>query len=440
MVLAVALSLAGATSSAVANAAPRPQPPAITVTALQAVPVPKPDAAPTPTTPQPRTPTPSRTITQVPTTPAAKANAPKAEQGPHHRAHTSPKPHRPASTPPSKHETARAPSPAALPTPALAHADQGLGSIPIGLFTLGAVLLVAFLALAVKKTRSSPRRSDTTKPEPVAGPADARVGRVRPDQPPTLHTPTLVKGALVLCDSKPDTKRVTATLLRRFGAGVETADDLETALGALRGGANAAVLAGTPGGAQLASAAWWPPTIVLGRVFAEAELRPVFSAAGRDVVAAHLSPDQARLDSELERAFRYLAGVRGENYESEPANPVPAGMQTTHAANRRAGREFTDRIAAATGLTDREAALVVEAFLDTINDALRDREPVKLTGFGTFSTRRIANRAAVTPDEAGAKAVTPPTAVPTFSAGSGLREAMRATPADALPEGNAGEG
>ena len=178
---------------------------------------------------------------------------------------------------------------------------------------------------------------------------------------------------------------------------------------------------------------------MLGRVFAEAELRPVFSAAGRDVIAAHLAPNQERLDSELERAFRYLASVRGKDYQPEAANPVPADVET-HAWNRRAGREFTDRIAAATGLTGRDSALVLDAFLDTITAALRNREPVKLTGFGTFSTRRMTTLAAVTRGEAGSEAVTRPTNVPTFSAHSGLREAVRGTNANALPEKNTGEG
>jgi hypothetical protein len=118
-----------------------------------------------------------------------------------------------------------------------------------------------------------------------------------------------MRGALVLCDSQLDTKRVAATLLRRFGSGVEAARDLDGALVALRAGAKAVVWAGTLGAEALPSSAWWPPTIVLGSTFVEADISAVFDRAGREAIAVYSSTEQAELDAELERAFRYLEGL-----------------------------------------------------------------------------------------------------------------------------------
>lgn len=122
--------------------------------------------------------------------------------------------------------------------------------------------------------------------------------------------PNRVTGTLVLCTSPLDTERVTATLLHRFGSAVEAAQDLDSALLALREGARAVVCGDALGAEELPSVESWPPTIVLGTTFVDTELSALFDRAGRDAIAAYSSTDQAELDRELERAFCYLEGPR----------------------------------------------------------------------------------------------------------------------------------
>ena len=44
--------------------------------------------------------------------------------------------------------------------------------------------------------------------------------------------------------------------------------------------------------------------------------------------------------------------------------------------------EFTDKVAAKSGLSKRDATKAVDAFLDSITEALRSGEQVAFTGFG----------------------------------------------------------
>jgi hypothetical protein len=182
----------------------------------------------------------------------------------------------------------------------------------------------------------------------LARPEDARPLRSPPPQPtrpkrslrrvtpvpatvrgPLPNRPDGMRGTLVLCNPDLDVERIVATLLRRFGSGVAAALDLEGALVALRRGANAVVCPGVLGAEELPATGWWPPTIVLGSTFVEAELRPVFGRAGREAIAACSSAEQADLDSEFERAFRYLDGL--------PRQPAAAERRT--ASDRRSAAE-----------------------------------------------------------------------------------------------------
>ena len=54
--------------------------------------------------------------------------------------------------------------------------------------------------------------------------------------------------------------------------------------------------------------------------------------------------------------------------------------------------EFTDRVAAKSGLSKRDATKAVDAFLDSITDALRSGEQVSFTGFGKFSPQHRKER------------------------------------------------
>jgi DNA-binding protein HU-beta len=60
-------------------------------------------------------------------------------------------------------------------------------------------------------------------------------------------------------------------------------------------------------------------------------------------------------------------------------------------------QELTKRIATQTQLTQKKAAEILEATLDTIRDSLKAGQEVRLVGFGSFKVRRSAARMGVNP-------------------------------------------
>ena len=88
-------------------------------------------------------------------------------------------------------------------------------------------------------------------------------------------------------------------------------------------------------------------------------------------------------------------------------------------------QEFVDRVASKAGIEKRDAAKAVDAFLDSITDALKSGEDVSFTGFGKFSTQQRAARQGVNPRNPGEKVNIPAATVPKFSAGSSLEQAVR---------------
>ena len=88
-------------------------------------------------------------------------------------------------------------------------------------------------------------------------------------------------------------------------------------------------------------------------------------------------------------------------------------------------QEFVDRVASKAGIEKRDAAKAVDAFLDSITDALKSGEDVSFTGFGKFSTQQRAARQGVNPRNPGQKVNIPAATVPKFSAGSSLKQAVR---------------
>ena len=88
-------------------------------------------------------------------------------------------------------------------------------------------------------------------------------------------------------------------------------------------------------------------------------------------------------------------------------------------------QEFVDRVADKSGLSKRDAAEAVDAFLQTIPDVLRGRGEVVFTGFGKFSAQPRAARQGVNPRNPSEKVQIPATTVPKFSAGSQLKQAVK---------------
>jgi DNA-binding protein HU-beta len=88
-------------------------------------------------------------------------------------------------------------------------------------------------------------------------------------------------------------------------------------------------------------------------------------------------------------------------------------------------QEFVGKVQQKSGLSSRDAAKAVDAFLDSITDVLRSGDSVTFTGFGKFSTSQRAAREGVNPRNPSQKVQIPAANVPKFSAGSSLKSAVK---------------
>lgn len=80
-------------------------------------------------------------------------------------------------------------------------------------------------------------------------------------------------------------------------------------------------------------------------------------------------------------------------------------------------------MATKTGLTKKDAAEALEAFMAAVTGALKKGGKVTLTGFGTFMTVKRKAREGRNP-QTGAKINIPATTVPKFKPGKALKEAV----------------
>ncbi len=88
-------------------------------------------------------------------------------------------------------------------------------------------------------------------------------------------------------------------------------------------------------------------------------------------------------------------------------------------------QEFVSEVARRAQLSSRDAGKAVDAVLETITDTLKAGGDVTFTGFGKFSTQQRAARTGVNPRNPGEKVQIPAARVPKFSAGSGLKAAVK---------------
>lgn len=86
--------------------------------------------------------------------------------------------------------------------------------------------------------------------------------------------------------------------------------------------------------------------------------------------------------------------------------------------------EFVDKLAAKSGLTKKDAASVVDAFVDVVTDSLKKGEDVQFTGFGKFYVQKREAREGINP-QTKAKIRIPASKVPRFSAGLALKSAVK---------------
>ena len=86
--------------------------------------------------------------------------------------------------------------------------------------------------------------------------------------------------------------------------------------------------------------------------------------------------------------------------------------------------EFVDQVADRAGLSKREAAEAVDAALDTIESTLRRGGEVVFSGFGKFSVSNRSAREGRNP-ATGERIKIPASRVPKFTAGAGLKKAVK---------------
>jgi DNA-binding protein HU-beta len=87
-------------------------------------------------------------------------------------------------------------------------------------------------------------------------------------------------------------------------------------------------------------------------------------------------------------------------------------------------QEFVDAVAGKAGLSKRDAGAAVDAFLETVEGALKAGDTVTFTGFGKFHVTHRAARQGVNPRNPSEKVQIAAANVPKFSAGSVLKKAV----------------
>lgn len=85
--------------------------------------------------------------------------------------------------------------------------------------------------------------------------------------------------------------------------------------------------------------------------------------------------------------------------------------------------ELTASIAEKSGLSKKDAEKALNAFIDSITDALKANDKVSLVGFGTFEVRERAAREGRNP-QTGATVKIAACKVPAFKAGKGLKDIL----------------
>jgi DNA-binding protein HU-beta len=92
-------------------------------------------------------------------------------------------------------------------------------------------------------------------------------------------------------------------------------------------------------------------------------------------------------------------------------------------ADKLSKQDVINSVAAAAGLSKRDASGAVDAVVNTIKNALAEGNSVGLIGFGTFEVKTRAARTGRNP-QTGAELDIPEKKVPSFKAGKELKDAV----------------
>ncbi len=82
--------------------------------------------------------------------------------------------------------------------------------------------------------------------------------------------------------------------------------------------------------------------------------------------------------------------------------------------------DLIDAIADKAGSTKKDAAFMLQMFIDTITDSLSVGEKVAISGFGTFEVRERSEKRVINP-RTKEEMITPPCKAPAFKAGKSLK-------------------
>ncbi|WP_455257545.1 HU family DNA-binding protein [Peptoniphilus asaccharolyticus] len=86
--------------------------------------------------------------------------------------------------------------------------------------------------------------------------------------------------------------------------------------------------------------------------------------------------------------------------------------------------ELVTSIAEKSNLTKKDAEMALNAFLETVQEALTDGEKVQLVGFGTFEVRERKAREGRNPRNPEEVIKIPKSNAPVFRSGKALKEAV----------------
>ena len=86
--------------------------------------------------------------------------------------------------------------------------------------------------------------------------------------------------------------------------------------------------------------------------------------------------------------------------------------------------ELVTKMAEKSNLTKKEAALALDAFIESVEEALENKEKVQLVGFGTFETRERAAREGRNPRTKETITI-PASTVPVFKAGKEFKDRVK---------------
>ena len=87
--------------------------------------------------------------------------------------------------------------------------------------------------------------------------------------------------------------------------------------------------------------------------------------------------------------------------------------------------QLVEKVASKSGLTNKDSAAAVNAFIEVVKEALASRDSVTITGFGSFLVRDRGARTGRNPRTNEVVEI-PAVKVPAFKAGKTLKDAVNA--------------